>query len=191
MKKTIIISAILLLVMLITAACDELGEVSNDTETVTWGEDNMEWETLYRYEGETGLIGYVDASGEVIIEPQFYGGHRFSEGLAFVFGVPGREDQTGFIDVEGNLIIPLPTALEARPFSEGFAAVSIREWERPNPLIDGTPGPFIFIDRTGRDVFGREFLTTRAFENGYARVTLLSGNERYIDRAGNIVRGRP
>ena len=191
MKRTIAMSIILLIVMLITVACDELGDVSDDMRTTTWGEEGMEWETLYRYESETGLIGYVDTDGKIIIEPQFYWGHDFSEGLAFVKGVPGREDATGFIDVEGNLVIPLPTALEARRFSEGFAAVSVREWERPNPLIDGTSGPFIFINRAGQDVFGQEFLTTRAFENGYARITLLNGNERYIDRTGNIVRSRP
>jgi len=176
--------------MLITVACDELGKVSNDMITTTWGEDGMEWEMLYRYECETGLIGYVDAAGEIIIKPQFYGGHRFSEGLAFVIGVPGREDRTGFIDGEGNLIIPLPTALEARPFSEGFAAVSVKEWERPNRFVSGTPGPFIIIDRTGTDVFGQEFIWVRSFEDGYARVMLLNGNERYIDRTGNIVRSR-
>jgi len=191
MKKIIIISVMLLLVMLIAVACDELGEVSSDIRTATWSEYGMEWETLYRYECETGLIGYVDTSGEVIIEPQFYGGHRFSEGLAFVIGVPGREDQTGFIDLEGNLVIPLPTALAAGRFSEGFAAVNIREWERPNPFIDGTLGPYVIIDRTGQDVFDQEFLWVRSFENGFARVMLLNGTEHYIDRNGNIVRNKP
>ena len=188
MKKLTICGIMILLVMLVTAACDELG--SNNLGTNTWSDEGMEWGTLYRYECEAGLVGYVDAYGEIVIEPQFYGGHRFSEGLAFVMGVPGREDQTGFIDLEGNLVIPLPTALEARQFSEGFAAVSIREWGRPNRFVDGTPGPFIIIDRTGQDAFGREFIMVRAFEDGFAQVTLLNGNDRYIDRLGNIVRSR-
>jgi len=191
MKKTITWIIAITLIMSIAVACSEPREVDGSSVTNIWSDEDMEWKTLYRYESETGLIGYVDASGEIIIEPQFYGGHGFSEGLAFVRGVPGREDQTGFIDVEGNLVIPLPTALEARRFSEGFAAVSIREWERPNPLVDGTLGPFIIIDRAGLDVFGQEFIWVRSFEDGFAQVMLLNGNERYIDRAGNIVRRRP
>jgi len=178
--------------MLILVACDELREVNDSMNENTWFDEGIEWQVLYRYECDvSGLVGYVDNSGQIIIEPQFYWGHAFSEGLAFVKGVPGNEDETGFIDTKGNLVIPLPTALEARRFSEGFAAVCLREWERPNRFVEGTLGPFIIIDRMGQDVFNQEFIWVRPFEAGIAQVMLTNGRERYIDRAGNILRRRP
>jgi len=191
-KKLISCGCIAVICVIILIACDDLREVNNGMDIHTWIEEDTEWQTLYRYECDvTNLIGYVDIYGKIIIEPQFYWGHDFSEGLAFVKGVSGSEDETGFIDVKGNLLIPLPTALEARRFSEGLAAVCLRAWERPNRFVEGTPGPFIVIDRTGRDVFDLEFIWVRSFENGIAQVMLINGRERYIDRAGNISRQRP
>jgi len=146
------------------------------------GED---WGTLYRFE-QNGLRGFRDADETIIIEAQYYGAHRFSEGLAFVIGVEGREDQTGFIDLTGNLVIPLPTALSAGTFSEGLAHVSIREWDWNNeePFTTSLPGPFIFINRAGQNVFCQEFVDARPFADGLSRVRLLNGNVAFIDGTG-------
>ena len=97
-----------------------------------------EWGVLYPFE-ENGLWGYMDVYGNVVIEPQYRSALRFSEGLALVQGVSGREYQTGYIDLEGNLVIPIPAILSTGWFSCGFAAVILREWDRDNerPLAVG------------------------------------------------------
>jgi len=166
----------------------------------------QEWETVYRFR-QDDLWGYKDADGNVVIEPQFVFTREFSEGLAFVsrsFDV--NEEMRGYIDLTGNLIIPLPDVVPERigfesfgfsafDFSEGFARVVVRAWNFPewgNDIdgvlgITGWRGPTIFIDRTGQNAFGQEFATARDFQNGYAEVTLLDGTRTHINRQGNIV----
>jgi len=150
--------------------------------------DNLneeKWKTLCRFQ-ENGLFGFKNANDEVVIDPQYYGAHRFSEGLAFVIGVEGSDYQTGFIDSTGTLIISLPTVSVASVFSEGFATIIKREWDYANeePLIVDTPGPYIFIDRNGVNVFEQEFGSAYRFIEGFARVTLLNGNDAFINKAG-------
>ena len=191
MKKAITIGMLFLLVFVATTACAsklkgadtslELNEsLCEDNQ-----DQNKEWGTLDRFI-EDDLFGFKTEDGEVAIEPQYYVAHSFSEGLAFVIGVEGREDQTGFIDTTGTLVIPLPTAMLASRFSEGFAYVVVRAWDYANetPLSVSLPGPFIFIDREGKDVFGREFGSVASFSQGFARVSLPGGNSAFIDRTG-------
>ena len=167
---------------------------------VEWNEENQtviinsEQDTnqLYRFE-QDGLWGFRNNLGEVVIEPQFLNAHEFSEGLAFA---RISLEQAGYIDLTGTLVILLPdTAIAPQRFSEGFAPIVVRrfeqhEIEKIRQEIGGgshIPGPTIFIDRTGRNAFGMEFLRAENFEGGYARVRLFDGREVYIDREGNIV----
>lgn len=98
---------------------------------------------------------------------------------------PGRQsNHTGFIDPEGNLAILLPTAIEGGAFTEGFARVVIREWSiTEDPSSIGTYGPFIFIDRSGNDAFGKEFSSGADFRGGFARV-MQDWHWFFIDRTG-------
>jgi len=100
---------------------------------------------------------------------------------------PFRQDGLwGYRDVLGNVIIE-PQYIDVDGFSEGFASVIARRWDRANNedyLIDGTSGPFIFIDRTGRNVFEQEFVYAYPFEDGLANVFLFNGNYAFIDRTG-------
>jgi len=161
---------------------------------------NEEWEALYPFQ-QDGLWGYSDGVGDVVIEPIFLIARSFSEGLAFV--TIGERvaigeyviEQRGFIDSSGEIIIQLSldgVFVGTEIFSEGFALVINRGWDFENerPNIDGVPGPFIFIDRTGYNVFGQEFLYANSFKNGTALVSLASGNAAFIDRAGQNTFGR-
>lgn len=156
---------------------DDLNKESQDL--------NEKWDSLNRFE-ENGLFGFKNENDVIIVEPQYRNAHNFSEGLAFVVGVEGRENQTGFIDLTGNLVIPLLEAKSAHIFSEGFAAVIIREWDWTNedPSMTETLGPYIFIDKTGQNVFNREFERVTNFSEGFARVALYRGNDFFIDRTG-------
>jgi hypothetical protein len=189
---------------------------------------NSEWDTLYRFEKD-GLWGFRDIYGDVVIEPQYGFASEFSEGLAIIRGIPDNKDLWGFIDLTGALVISLPSIIGVtQGFSEGFAVIIEREWDwdKEEPLVVSSVGPFVFIDRLGQNIFGQEFETVRPFKNGlarvalyrggfifidrtgqnafnmefdfagdfdehgYARVTLLNGRERYINRSGRIVRNR-
>ena len=198
MKKLIALGILFSLIMFTATACTfelrgtdmplEMGESAGikpqDNYAKCSQDKNEEWCTLYRFE-QNGLWGFRDAYDNTIIEPQYRGAHWFSEGLAFVMGVEGREYQTGFIDLSGTLVIPLPTARAAGRFSEGFASVSIRDWDWDNEVPrTSVPGPYIFIDRTGQDIFDQEFLSARPFNEGFARVTLFNARDVFIDTVG-------
>ena len=156
-------------------------------------------DTLYRFE-QDGLNGYKDVFGNVVIEPQFAFARDFSEGLAFVSREIDSAEFRGYIDLEGNLVIPLPTVdailvvpgafgFYAFDFKEGYARVVVRRWRYGEgsfaPLESF--GPYIFIDRTGGNAFGVEFAVAWDFKGGYARVILLDGTDTHIDWFGNVV----
>ena len=188
----------------------ELGERLG--KNVEWDEENRtifisnpqysNWEmgTLYRFE-QDGLVGYKDAFGYVVIEPQFAFARDFSEGLAFVSREIDSTEYRGYIDMKGNLVIPLPTVggpvlvvperygFYAYDFKEGFARVVVRRWEQGegHHAALGSWGPIIFIDRTGKNTFDMEFSSAGDFLGSYARVILLDGTDTHIDRFGRIV----
>lgn len=148
---------------------------------------NKKWLSLNQFRcEETDLWGFKDENGNVVINPQFFGVCSFSDGLAFVITEARERGSGAFIDAEGNFIISFSTIIETRPFSEGFAAIIIREWDLSNeqPLAVGTPGPFIFINKQGEDVFGQEFGSVTGFRDGLARVTIANGNTIFINQLG-------
>ena len=84
------------------------------------------------------LVGFIDASGTVIIQPQFGGAKEFREGLA-----PAQAADSGkwgYIDRTGTFAIA-PQYKLAFPFSEGLAEVQFE------PAGGG------YIDYSGRLVF--------------------------------------
>ena len=193
MKKLIIISTVCIIILMSATSCMyELmeGDVLrvNVNESEEWG--------MLRSFYEDGLWGFKDIYGEVIVEPQYLHIYRFSEGLAFVRGVEGREYQTGFIDTTGTLVIPLPTAFTTGSFSEGFA--NIRKWDETWGMVEdprvpasiGSGGYAMFIDKTGKDVFGQKFASASPFSEGLAFVRGMEGSEYmtgFIDAAGELV----
>ena len=49
------------------------------------------------------LKGFINAKGEMVVEPQYIMAHDFSEGLASVF--TEEESKWGFIDATGKMVI--------------------------------------------------------------------------------------
>ena len=138
-------------------------------------------------EGREYQTGFVDLEMNLVLPlPAVMRASGFSEGLSFVRGEEGREDQTGFVDIDGNLIIPLPTVIAGGKFSNGFAVIIEREWDRDNenPTRTATPGPEIFIDRSGNKVFGQEFEFADDFREGFSSVRPYGGNWFFIDTTG-------
>ncbi len=101
------------------------------------------------------LAGYLNAKGEVVIEPKFHVGSAFSEGLA----IACKDKLLGFIDKRGEWVIP-PRFEYASEFSDGLAGVSLGK--------DG----WGFIDRTGKVVITGKFAWVYGgFRHGIAQVT--------------------
>lgn len=86
------------------------------------------------------LAGYLNAKGEIVIEPQFQMASAFSDGLASVC----KEGLFGYIDPRGDWVIP-PRFKHANDFSEGLAGVSL-----------GDEG-WGFIDRAGNVVIPAKY----------------------------------
>jgi hypothetical protein len=81
------------------------------------------------------LLGFVDATGEVIIQPQFSAALEYSDGLARVC----KDQLFSFIDRTGEFVIA-PSFQHPSSFSEGLAGVPLegKKWG--------------FIDKTGKTV---------------------------------------
>lgn len=123
---------------------------------------------------DDNLWGYIDASGEFAIEPQFNYVFRFSEGLAPVV----VDGQYGYIGPDGDYVIE-PQFDHADEFQNGRACVGI---DGGSGLIYG------YIDSSGEYVIDPQFSYAGAFRGELAPVSYWGPNEiMYIDRAGNIV----
>lgn len=140
-----------------------------------------------------GKTGFMNRTGQIVIEPQFEDAEDFSEGLA---PVKLRSDETtwcppepsgsrkgftmkwGYIDQTGKIVVA-PQYESAAPFSEGLAA------------IDQCDEGF-FIDKTGKKVVLGNFSYVSPFRNGLSRVNIGVNQHRtwgLIDKTGKMIWG--
>jgi hypothetical protein len=117
---------------------------------------------------ENGKTGFINSTGQVIIQPAFRSAGDFSEGLAHA-----RINGTyGYIDRTGNFLIQ-PQFDYAMPFSEGLA------------LVYKAGVPF-FINKKGEKEFESNFDDMGSFKNGRAVVRAKSGKQGYINKQGKL-----
>jgi hypothetical protein len=115
-----------------------------------------DWRELRRGELD-GKWGYIDHSGQFVIEPRFVDLANFSEGLAAV--VPKGGGGYGYIDKTGAWAIK-PQFGHAWEFSEGLAAVENRA------------GKWGFIDASGKMAIPFQFDAAHHFSEGRAAVEI-------------------
>ena len=117
-----------------------------------------------------GKEGYIDATGRMVIKPQYEKALYFSEGLAGV----EIGDKSGYVDKAGRIVIT-PQFDGLGSFSEGLADVS----------KGGRRG---YVDKTGKMVINPQFDVAFSFSEGLARVWIgdMTG---YIDKTGRYVIG--
>lgn len=154
--------------------------------------------TCYQY-------GYINKDGEVVISPNYIDAGNFSEGLAFVNRGYYRanvthnvtypdgtfvrkrietyvENDLGYIDKQGNLVIDLPEEIViAGDFNEGMAPFAIKK---------GDDYLWGFINKKGEQVIPAEYTKVYPFSEGYARVDLGDGRCKFIDKDGNSLKIR-
>lgn len=123
------------------------------------------------------MAGYVDKTGEYVIQPQFNMARPFVNGYAVV--AVGRA--MGYINKEGNFLIE-PKFYRANYFQDGLARVTLRDPETRKK----TEG---FIDHTGEFVIPANYKLGCAsdFSNGLAAVSTDGQKWGYIDTKGNVV----
>jgi len=116
------------------------------------------------------VAGYLNAKGEVAIQPQFQVASAFSEGLACVC----KEGLFGYIDTRGEWVLP-PRFQYANDFADGLAGVALGE------------NGWGFIDRTGKEVIpGRFAWVYGGFRHGVAEVAF-DRKRGYINKKGDWV----
>lgn len=131
----------------------------------------LEWDNRSLYPIPDGnLWGYIDKTGTIVIQPQYYAAGQFSEGLAAV-----RLNGTyGYIDKTGNFVIR-PKYDLALPFIDGQAKV----------FIDGKP---FFIDKQGNLTFQHSFKSISSFDN-HTFAIAITQTDKYciINRTGKLM----
>ena len=132
------------------------------------------------------LRGVIDIAGNEVIPPTLSAMHLgdFSQGLALIRGAEADGFLFGFIDRNGNQVVPFRYFM-ATDFSEGLAAVT------------NDNGRWGFIDHTGNEVVRparrRTYSRVWPLSEGLARVNsgwhpiVAGGNWGFIDRAGNVI----
>jgi len=87
---------------------------------------------------KTGKYGYINNEGNIAVNPQYYGAHHFSEGMACV--KESKDGKWGFINTKGEVVISFQYDIPA-DFEGGLAKVRVGNYK------SGTNG---YIDKTGK-----------------------------------------
>jgi beta-lactamase regulating signal transducer with metallopeptidase domain len=154
--------------------------------------------------------GYIDITGELVIEPRFEAAYDFNEGLSGV----RLEGKWGFIDQSGAFVIEPRFERVWYAFSEGLCGVRLEgKWgfidqsgervieplyEEVGHFSEGLAavrkgGKWGFVDREGKMVIEPKLEAEyqREFKNGLAPIQSKAGFKGYIDRSGTVVWGAP
>jgi len=152
---------------------------------------NLITETIYDYwaqpfcEGLAGVgfptddfemprnMGYIDTTGTIVIYPEYNSVSPFYNGIAGVSTGPWHDRKCGFINSQGEVIIPLIYEDAGWTFSEGTAPVC-------------THGRWGFIDIEGNFVIQPHYEDAWNFSDGNASVCI-DGKWGVIDSEGNLV----
>lgn len=137
-----------------------------------------------------GKYGYINANGEMIIQPQFDNASKFRDGLAKV--TVGSKNiskdpkiylpafgKDGYIDMQGRFVIEAGKFHFAEDFSEGLAGVSVSNC--------GNEYCYGYIDTTGNIVIKPQFKTVGKFHEGTADVRMPNGKWGVIDKTGKFI----
>ena len=108
-----------------------------------------------------GKWGFVDKTGKRVVEAKYDWAESFQDGLALV--------------------------ARRTPKKEGEEDKDLDSFSGDSVFRKGHKGRYSFIDRSGRNVFGREFTGAEEFSEGLALVGLDDEHSAYIDRTGKIV----
>lgn len=125
-----------------------------------------------------GRYGFINKSGNALIQPQFDEVGSFSEGRAAVrIGL-----KVGYIDTAGKLVIT-PQFDPPAP-REPFSLYEFR-YGRARVRLGGRVG---LIDDTGKYVRNPDLLQATRFSEGLSTVQTSTGEWGFLDRSGNLAK---
>ncbi len=136
-------------------------------DTSTSSEDELAY--MADYEAPSDHWGFIDTSGNLIIEADFDDVGAFTEGLAAI----SKGGKWGYIDRDGNVVIE-PVYKSAWAFHEGFARV--KPFDKPDQ----------FIDRSGHALAAEDWAASDDFSGGMARV-MVGNSFGYVDSSGKLM----
>ena len=136
-----------------------------------------------------GPWAFIDTQGKIIVsfdKSYSFPGHGpdFIDDRAVFYQRVGMGNQYGFLNENGEQVIPL-SYQDARPFSEGLAAVQI-----DTTATDAWKDSWSFIDREGNIAMDRRFYGVSQFKDGLASVDIYTSEgsrEEYINTRGETV----
>src|ERR1700690_1621508 len=134
-----------------------------------------------------GRWGFVNKSGETVINPQFERVGGFAEGLA-----PVRLSRWGYVDSSGKITI-VPQFDKADVFNEGLAAIKVGGGgggspfpNDPRPFAHGGGGGYGYINTDGKFAINPQFEDAGMFSDGLGPVRT-GGRWGYVDKTGTVV----
>ena len=131
-----------------------------------------------------GKKGLIDTKGRWVIKPKYRFILWFCDGLAPV-GLD-EEDECGFIDKKGKLVIKVHGDMNPRGFSEGLASVSGTVIDKKTNLVYSGVG---YIDTKGKWIIKpRHLRRAYDFKNGLARLWNEENTMAYMNKMGKYVR---
>jgi hypothetical protein len=154
--------------------------INSSGEILFEEEDEIDYtsitEGIYPYTDlETGLRGYKDIFGNILIEPRFEGAGPFSEGMAYV----RVGEYYGYINRQGNMVIP-PNYINPKSFSEGV--VSVAQYTYDGGIV------YFYLDKIGKRLSSATYGFTGSFNRGRAVVENYDEDGAYlIGKDGRIV----
>lgn len=119
--------------------------------------------------------GLIDTLGNYVLAPKYLWMGDNSEGIVVFNDVENGGIKSGYIDLNGNVIVP-PTYSRAYPFSEGLACVQLN-------------GKYGYINKKGEMVIEPVFNWGRPFKSGVANVTNKDGEQCLINTSGIVIYG--
>ena len=125
---------------------------------------------------DSGLIGFIDRRGVVVVRPRFARARNFREGLAMVEAANERGQVVrGYIDKRGQmtLVDERGSFQDLGDFHEGLAPAK-------------SNGRWGFVDKTLRLRVPARFDAVKDFSDGVAPV-VLEGRAGYIDKTGELI----
>ena len=144
----------------------------------------------------------MDKNGKVVTNNTWESATGYSEGVVAVQSLkdievpmPTGQNMAGQVRVYGyadknNKVIIKPQFIEAHQFSEGLAAVCLKNPQlgrnRPDEPRFYHPQDYSYIDKTGKVVIEGPFMEAQPFTNGLAAV-MKEGKWGYINKTGEMV----
>ncbi|MBR0599915.1 WG repeat-containing protein [Sinanaerobacter chloroacetimidivorans] len=124
----------------------------------------------------------IDDQGKVLFETDYEWIGKYSDGYAYVeVKDPKYYKRThgNYLDKQGKLLLP-ESIYQKYDIWEGFS-------EGCFPAHDKESNKFCYLDENGEKTIKQGYLDAHSFTNGYALVTLETGERARIDRNGNIL----